>query len=413
MAQELVGYRLKGNKYERAVQVILSDSMFNNFIPSDYKFRVNKLKEAGVLDIWFEPVYKEVEKQPIPWEDVEVKSIPADNESYIRGWEDKTWYKHRETKAMVFHETGGKYYGVDNRGKWIDGTSKSDKYYGKSAYWEKASNKEVARMLHATAINMGYEKGTYIKYGGELRRIDTVVRVNNQLKVWVKCEDSDGQLVYVNLYRNGKWLSIVDLKDNTWYYYEIKSSITSSFVYHKEFGKALGRNVQGKWFSKLENDWRLLEDNDLWRELSRAQVKGLLEGEAKDRKLLPKKYSLSLIESKLYVMDHSNDDEWVLLDLETGEWSDKKIAQLPKINNHEGKFENETTGNIIYGSCGILRPEWFTSSRTRYITEMKLSSGVVIKKDQIDEIREFLRQDPSLGRWVGNSDGNISLEDRV
>ena len=60
--------------------------------------------------------------------------------------------------------------------------------------------------------------------------------------------------------------------------------------------------------------------------------------------------------------------------------------QLPIINKHKGTIE----GDIIKYGCAELDIAWFKASNNRSITDIKLDSGVVINKEQIEQIRKVL-----------------------
>lgn len=60
--------------------------------------------------------------------------------------------------------------------------------------------------------------------------------------------------------------------------------------------------------------------------------------------------------------------------------------ELPKINGYEGVFSGDC---IIYG-CAQLYKEWFTSTENRHIRSITLSSGVVINKEQMEQIRKVI-----------------------
>jgi hypothetical protein len=58
----IVGYKLIKRKYKDAVLKILDRINFTQTPELTQDWSINKIKEAGVLDLWFEPVYKKVEK---------------------------------------------------------------------------------------------------------------------------------------------------------------------------------------------------------------------------------------------------------------------------------------------------------------------------------------------------------------
>lgn len=62
-------------------------------------------------------------------------------------------------------------------------------------------------------------------------------------------------------------------------------------------------------------------------------------------------------------------------------------VKLPKINGYEMKEESEDS--FRYG-CAELLKAWFDSSNNRSIVSMTLDSGVVINKEQINQVQEYL-----------------------
>lgn len=63
--------------------------------------------------------------------------------------------------------------------------------------------------------------------------------------------------------------------------------------------------------------------------------------------------------------------------------------KLPRINDYDGKISNDL---VVYG-CAKMPIEWFKDmpNTTRTITELTLSSGVKIKSDQMNKIRDYLK----------------------
>lgn len=70
-------------------------------------------------------------------------------------------------------------------------------------------------------------------------------------------------------------------------------------------------------------------------------------------------------------------------------------SKLPKINGYDGAIvtasQNPYFKPYIQYGCAILNVDWFTDSSNREIAEIKLSSGVVIKGNQIDQIRKVIK----------------------
>ena len=71
-------------------------------------------------------------------------------------------------------------------------------------------------------------------------------------------------------------------------------------------------------------------------------------------------------------------------------WFDEvyfKEPKLPIINKYEGKYHKDS--HISYG-CAELPLEWFMSDRNRSMTSITLSSGAVLSKSDIEQIKEYL-----------------------
>lgn len=74
---------------------------------------------------------------------------------------------------------------------------------------------------------------------------------------------------------------------------------------------------------------------------------------------------------------------------------DKYEPKLPEINGYEGSlttYENPAKRSYITYGCAILKADWFESSENRKITQIELDSGVVIGKEDIEKIREFVEE---------------------
>jgi hypothetical protein len=68
MNKEIIGYRLVKREYEKSVYLIINANIgyySDRVLPIEKSPKsIEKLKEAGVLDLWFEPVYKEDKTLP-------------------------------------------------------------------------------------------------------------------------------------------------------------------------------------------------------------------------------------------------------------------------------------------------------------------------------------------------------------
>ena len=75
-----------------------------------------------------------------------------------------------------------------------------------------------------------------------------------------------------------------------------------------------------------------------------------------------------------------------LLDKCTPVYKSNKV-ELPEINGYEMRDESESS---LYYGCAELLKAWFDSSINRSIVSMTLDSGVVIDKEQINQVQEYL-----------------------
>ena len=94
-----------------------------------------------------------------------------------------------------------------------------------------------------------------------------------------------------------------------------------------------------------------------------------------------------------------------LLDKCTPVYKQAEIA-LPKINGYNGEDKGDY---IQYGCAGLLKA-WFDSSNNRSIVSMTLDSGVVINKEQINQIQEYLLSKKSRYRSWHFKNKFLSLE---
>lgn len=211
-------------------------------------------------------------------------------------------------------------------------------------------------------------------------------------------------------------------KDNTWYV--TFDSLTIDLFFHIKDGKGFGL-FNTKWYTtQLNFDWD--QHSHRFIEGKNPEVLSILVNyfkiTNKGNKLISNDFSKYKLKKKNLIYDASevNDPiyDWrKILNLRSGIWKPYNLPtpkpELPIINNVKGNIDEK--GNLVYGSCGILRPEWFISSTTRQIVEMKLSSGVIINHEQITQVREFLKNDNKFSKYIRNAkdfDNAISLDDK-
>jgi len=98
MKKEIIGYVLKKREYTKAVnEIIDNDDWFPQISFVNGSDSYNKLLDAGVLDIWFEPVYKDSEFKFGRWyklkeDDSYIAFINEDESGY--GIYINEWFNH-------------------------------------------------------------------------------------------------------------------------------------------------------------------------------------------------------------------------------------------------------------------------------------------------------------------------------
>lgn len=139
MKKEIKGYKLKDEKYKEAAEIIAKNGTFYG-AEYDYssKGNINRLKEAGVLDLWFEPVYKE------------------DTTLEVGKWYKNT--KHGNGFAIIYKGglSGEDCFGIGNDGAWVERYFLENTDVGS---YQKATDKEVEEALIKEAKKRGFKEG--------------------------------------------------------------------------------------------------------------------------------------------------------------------------------------------------------------------------------------------------------------
>jgi hypothetical protein len=133
MKNKIIEYRLSKPEYREAANSIINTS---NRFNVDSK-SCNAFKKAGVLDLWFEPIYQK---------DIELNNwyvLPSGSIYFV-------------TKVNGKHASG---YGLDYQNTWVD----SSFLCHITEIERKATNNEVKNVLIKEAIKRGLVEGVYIR----------------------------------------------------------------------------------------------------------------------------------------------------------------------------------------------------------------------------------------------------------
>lgn len=185
MKKEITGYKLKDEKYRKFAEDISGFLTPSSFKLEDLLMEGNQcflksLKEEKVLDLWFEPVYKEDTTLEVG-----------------------KWYK-KDTRLMFCFN--GKYgnstnYGFNHEGDFSEniGVHEGDSY-------RELTDKEVEEALIKEAKKRGFKEGVQVKY------------LDNSISKWSKEDNGflfkNGCLcLHSHLYKifyNGKWAEAIE-----------------------------------------------------------------------------------------------------------------------------------------------------------------------------------------------------------
>lgn len=175
--REIIGYKLVKPEFRDAVKAIVGEVWFNeywdnnlksrgvhftrsNILYTEYSLAVeNKLYHAGVLDLWFEPVYEEKFKVG----------------DWVIGWFQKTDNNYHNI-AWEIGEIDGKYV-YPKKGNGIHNTRISS--------IRKATEEEIRKAKYPDISIIGYKAeffDTYVSFGCQSYKRDFVIQLSDMLE---------------------------------------------------------------------------------------------------------------------------------------------------------------------------------------------------------------------------------------
>lgn len=215
--QTIIGYKIKNRQYENAAVQIVQQARgisadcsktfkeLDTFEDNTFDFQPNSLckkalEYAGVLDLWFEPVYKEEPKLEIGewYKSVDcygdpllycVTEIDEDGDVFGYGFSEGEF---RESECNI----------------WGD-VNDSD--------FEPATDKEVEQALIKEAEKRGFKEGVKVNPPSkDWSKNITLTRTEHEkeagfTKVWYKSKKEELIFCGVLIYRKGKWAEIIEL----------------------------------------------------------------------------------------------------------------------------------------------------------------------------------------------------------
>lgn len=409
--EKVIGYQLKNLNHKDAVKALLPNkALFGHYTPAN-SLIVEKLREAGVLDIWFTPIYPSTQISGSQISDA-IKSMAVGEDEKMQGPQtiaECTWvYDKNCQKTLVFHD-------VDNRGwGWIDGKWMQEIFLTSiNAKWQVPVISYIIDNLKREAAERDLVPGAYIKMAHRVGRI-LEVEVTQDLKLQALVVFHNERRTYkevIRLMKDGEWMQLSHIRENTWY----KKKDSKSLIYHLDKGRAYGFGATGQWrdldyVDTADIVWSLMNVPNKWEEADMGEVQIRLTQYAVRKKLVDE-------DSGTYFNAEGN----VLLSAQTNrvllrgdKWSkESDKPELPMIGGYKGIY-NEERDEIIYNNCAVLRPEWFVSSRNRQITSMTLNSGVTIGYEKIHAIREYIKSVPKLQmqmKMATQAGLQVSMED--
>lgn len=187
--KEIIGYKLKDNKYAKNVKALLNapEFDFQEFEDNRFKYTIalKELRDAGVLDLWFEPVFKEKFKV---------------GDWVMETWASSPYYNLKAFRIISINDD----YATYNR----QGECKS-----KTSSLRLATSEEIKKTLVEEAIKRGFKGGVKID--------KTPLNYGGHTMFWTLSSSSSG-FIYEPLrdelqwsasqdivYRNGNWAEIL------------------------------------------------------------------------------------------------------------------------------------------------------------------------------------------------------------
>lgn len=391
--KKLIGYALVDPKFKRAAEALLTASdaiLFDEdeliYNPAGYIFEPNSpmyhvFNDNQVMH-WFKPVYKSLPEKEYGL-DKFIDEVPTEN-----------WYINKDNPGMlVYHQHNGAGFGIDKKGKWSDIITMDLK----PKTWFPAKHKIICERLIDVAKDKGINLGVYYSSDKSFSKAISYFLGLDDESLYMRLEN--GQCVEVLNTSNGQWNPPLNVQDKTWY----RKYKSNTIFWHETDGCGTLINKDGHTqfpedkplssFIKNPHQWQKIGNpHDYMMRMARERYPDLT--------IRVGKANADFSEFSVLNPTHGTEEYKIMVD---GEWvkNPGKKPQLPIINGMKGRFdENKNLGEIVYGDCGRLRPEWFCSSSSREIKEMTLSSGVKIGEDQMNQIREFLINTPNFKRHL-------------
>lgn len=432
--KKIVGYRFKSEALNKAANELTGCDTHNNkwTYASNiaYAFQpdsiiCNALFNKGLLGVFCDPVYnvdfnfsstpayslRDVENEPkvvvsneYPHLNIEVDfsnvmSADALIDSYSEAAKEKepkvldkhTWYySTRNHKTLIFHVANNAGFGISSTGNWFKRTLL---YVGEGQTLVKVNPSIIPEALREVVKKYaGIETGMYVKAigarGGKIKSM-TYDHNDHTLygRVSMGTKDSPKTLPVKLFNRNGDFAEVIDVQEYHWYINED----TKEIFFHEHDGYGYGINKFGEWFVANKPFTKLFKKFEQWTSQNSAQelIKDVLYKYAIENGYADGNTDDVLITLQPVNIRIQRKSGNPITIMNNGDWK-KAIfkPELPEINGMNGNMVGE---DIKYGQCGILRPEWFLSSTTRNVKSLTLSSGVTINEDQINQIREYLR----------------------
>lgn len=202
MEKEITGYKLKDEKFNEAA-LILSGCKNNGGWCVDEKYDLTteskgakKLREIEVLDLWFEPVYKE--------------------ETTL---EVGKWY-NKDNSIAFYQGEGVETYGINHTlpDGWIVSENWFVEFNGTLDKNTPASDKEVEEALIKEAKKIGVKEGVKFKNVGSICKNEVVTITDQEIRIGKTHDDGyTGHCVYLDnsdltqvIFYKGKWAEIIE-----------------------------------------------------------------------------------------------------------------------------------------------------------------------------------------------------------
>lgn len=400
---KIIGWKIKDQFREVAEKLV-----YGTLSPSGrgYSFSENsssyeKFKDLGVLELWFEPVFKK-------------RWVRISNIGYASGG--------ISMPAVVFDEGNNhRAYGWNFSGEW---TTSFNLEENRNSILNTLSDEAVREMLIAEAATRGF------KHEGEQTvnapwYDEPMYSATRKITKYGfgRYESEKNELIRGNhvIFKNGKWAQVVKeikIKEGAWYKSPERDHDAALYFFEKvsedtNCVQSYGFNRKGEWSASTDRHYDILKE---FEPATDKEVQKRLKEEAKKRGFVPGATFVSiqgqantaLHEPKPFLWDrypggslHVGDDTGLIyVDGKWGRVLENPFSgefKLPEIAGYTGKDR----GEYFEWGCTPISRSWLDTPEFRRITELTVKIGgetITVDEEELNQIKTYIKKTDRNGR---------------